>query len=155
MGDITLVIAQQIKKNRERLKLSKKELSKELGVAPSTVSGWENGEYAPGADTLIKLCDLFKITLDDIYGKNQSEQKEMFAYQLNSIEAMLVDAFRDADSIAQFKAAKELGIDLPEPVEPIVMIAHGGTVEKIYVSDEVQEEILKILEKTPQYKFKK
>ncbi len=63
-----------------------------------------------------------------------------------------MNAFRTADPIAQFKAAKELGIDLPEPVEPIILIARGGLTEKIYMSEEEQEAFMKYLEDAPQIK---
>lgn len=159
MGDITNIIAQQITKHREKLGLSKKALSELIGVAPSTVSGWENGDYAPGADTLIKLCDLFQITLDEIYGKNKTDNYDENIEESNKSviinsddEIRLIAAYRSADPIAQFKAAKELGLDLPEPVEPIIMIARGGKTEKIYLSDEVQDALIKFLEESPQIK---
>lgn len=68
MKNVIENIARQITKHRTKLGLTKKDLSKLMDVAPSTVSGWENGEYAPGADKLVKLCDLFGITIDEIYG---------------------------------------------------------------------------------------
>jgi len=72
MNEITKEIAIQIKKYREHNKLSKKALADIVGAAPSTVSGWENGEYIPSADTLLSLCNLFEITLDEIYGIKQA-----------------------------------------------------------------------------------
>ncbi len=68
MKDVVAEIAKQITKYRNQAGLSKKEFSKILGVAPSTVSGWENAEYAPSVDTLVRICDFFKISLDEIYG---------------------------------------------------------------------------------------
>lgn len=69
MGEIKLEIARQIQANRERAGMSKKELGVAVGVAPNTVTDWENAKYAPGADTLVKLCGIFGITLDEIYGQ--------------------------------------------------------------------------------------
>ena len=91
MQDVTANIAKQIKRNRERIGLNKKELGKAVGVAPSTVSGWENGEYAPSADTLVKLCDLFEITLDEIYGIEQSAPSSE-----NAFDAWLITAYHSA-----------------------------------------------------------
>lgn len=75
MIDITTNIAKQITKYRKMVGLSKKELSEAVDVAPSTVSGWENADYAPGANTLVRLCDLFDITLDEIYGLGTETKK--------------------------------------------------------------------------------
>ena len=68
MKDVVAIIAKQITKYRTQAGLTKKELSQVLGVAPSTVSGWENGEYAPSADTLVRISGFFQISLDEIYG---------------------------------------------------------------------------------------
>ena len=56
MKDVVALIAGQITKYRKQAGLTKKELSQVLGVAPSTVSGGENGDYAPSADTRDRKC---------------------------------------------------------------------------------------------------
>jgi transcriptional regulator with XRE-family HTH domain len=42
--------------------LTQAALAQQLGVAPSAVSGWELGKYAPGVEVLPKMAELFGIT---------------------------------------------------------------------------------------------
>lgn len=102
MGDITLEIAKQIKINRERIGLSKKELAAAVGAAPSTVSGWENGAYAPGANTIVRLSELFGITIDAIYG---IDDKELAAISDNELDADVLGLIKgmSPEKLAQAK----------------------------------------------------
>lgn len=42
------------------------EVSKETGVAQTTLSEWKKGTYQPGVEKLIKLADFFGVTLDEL-----------------------------------------------------------------------------------------
>ena len=46
-----------IKKSREKLGLSRKELAAKMGVSPRTVEGWEQGRRDP-SNTVIKLLEV-------------------------------------------------------------------------------------------------
>lgn len=91
MGEITLSIAKQITKHRNRLGLSKKELATIVEVAPSAVSGWESGDYAPGANTLVKLSELFGITIDELYG---IDNKKLAAITDNELDLEVFDLIK-------------------------------------------------------------
>lgn len=49
---------------RKNKNLSQKDLGKVLGVARQTISKWELGETTPEMDKLIKMSELFDISLD-------------------------------------------------------------------------------------------
>ena len=51
---------------RKNKNLSQEDLGNELGVARQTISKWELGETAPEMDKLIKMSEIFEITLDDL-----------------------------------------------------------------------------------------
>lgn len=51
---------------RKSKKLSQEDLANELGVARQTISKWELGETTPEMDKLIKISEIFKISLDDL-----------------------------------------------------------------------------------------
>ena len=55
------IIMLRINKN-----LSQEDLGNELGVARQTISKWELGETTPEMDKLIKMSEIFEITLDDL-----------------------------------------------------------------------------------------
>ncbi len=51
---------------RKSKNLSQEELGNELGVARQTVSKWELGETTPEMDKLIKMSEIFEISLDEL-----------------------------------------------------------------------------------------
>ena len=57
-------ILTRIKELRVNKDLSQEELGKILGVTQRTVSGWENNEYFPSAEALIKMADIFNVSID-------------------------------------------------------------------------------------------
>jgi transcriptional regulator with XRE-family HTH domain len=52
-----IALAQEIKKIRKAQKLSQQDLADKLGIARSTISKIENGEFAFSVDYLIKLSE--------------------------------------------------------------------------------------------------
>ncbi len=48
------------------------ELSKKIGIAPSTLTRMRNNEYV-AMDVLVRLCDYFNCTLNDIVEINRKE----------------------------------------------------------------------------------
>lgn len=58
-----------LKKLREVKKLTQKNLSDMLGVGISTVSGWESGYRHPDNEMLIKIADLFDVSVDSLLGR--------------------------------------------------------------------------------------
>ena len=51
---------------RKNKKWSQEDLGSELGVARQTVSKWELGETTPEMDKLLKMSEIFEITLDEL-----------------------------------------------------------------------------------------
>ena len=59
-----------LKKWRDRKGLSQKEVAISIGVAPPQISKWEAGVTEPTLDNLIKLSEIYEITLDEIVGRS-------------------------------------------------------------------------------------
>ena len=51
---------------RRNANLSQKDAAKSLNVSNKTLSNWENGKTFPPADKIDALCDLYKMSYDDI-----------------------------------------------------------------------------------------
>lgn len=58
----------RLKELRELNKLSQKKLSQKMNVAQSTVAMWENGKNKPEFQTLLKLSELFNVSVDYLTG---------------------------------------------------------------------------------------
>ena len=54
--------------------LSQESLAELLGVSRQSVSKWETGTSVPDLDKLIKLCDIFGVTLDELTGRTEPSE---------------------------------------------------------------------------------
>ena len=70
-----MTLAERIFALRTQRDLSQEELAEQLGVSRQSVSKWETGQSVPDLDKLIKLADLFGVTLDEL-ARDTSEQGE-------------------------------------------------------------------------------
>ena len=64
-----LKIANNIRFFRKANIPTQEELSKQLGGSKNLVSNYENGISTPDIYTLVKLADIFDITLDELVGR--------------------------------------------------------------------------------------
>ena len=55
----------KIKKYRDNRGLSQEELADRIYISRQTLSNWENNKYYPDIKSIIMLCDIFNVTLDD------------------------------------------------------------------------------------------
>jgi putative transcriptional regulator len=57
-----------LKRLRAKNGISQDELAIRLNVVRQTVSKWENGLSVPDADMLIKIADVFDVSVSDLLG---------------------------------------------------------------------------------------
>ena len=65
-----------IYKLRTAKNLSQEVLAERLGVSRQSVSKWENNTATPDLEKLVKLCDIFELSLDELAGRSKPEPKE-------------------------------------------------------------------------------
>lgn len=51
--------------------LSRAELSKKLNVSVRLISYWENGQRECSFDTLLKIADIFSVSVDFLLGREE------------------------------------------------------------------------------------
>lgn len=66
---VNMKIAENIKFYRTSLGLTQKELAKFLNGEKSLISNYENGYSTPDIYRLVELADVFKISLDELVGR--------------------------------------------------------------------------------------
>ncbi|WP_052250329.1 helix-turn-helix transcriptional regulator [Enterobacter sp. Bisph1] len=71
------IISAQMKKLREAKGLSQTELSQLLNVLPRVYNRWERGHMCPQLSTVIKLADIFDVSIDELVGR-PVKAKEIF-----------------------------------------------------------------------------
>lgn len=62
---------------REFAGTTQAEFGEDLGVASSTVSGWEKGRSMPASRNLYKLCRWMGISIDYLFGGSKDRHTEM------------------------------------------------------------------------------
>ena len=61
-----MTVGEKIQYYRKREQMSQEELAHRLLVSRQTVSQWENGQTLPTIDNLMRLCEIFEISVDDL-----------------------------------------------------------------------------------------
>ncbi|MEN3012861.1 MAG: XRE family transcriptional regulator [Dictyoglomus thermophilum] len=68
------IISERLRIARERKGLSKKELAQKIGVAPSSITRYENEGRIPKASILLKISEVLGVSVDYLLGKEESEE---------------------------------------------------------------------------------
>lgn len=68
-------LGEKIYELRNKNNLSQGDLADALQVSRQSISKWENNMAVPDLDKLIKLCDVFEISLDELTGREKIEEK--------------------------------------------------------------------------------
>ncbi len=122
------MLNEKIKSLRKQKGLTQEELAIRLNVVRQTISKWEKGLSVPDAEMLIKIADLFEITVSELLGANfhsattEVEQNDI-AEQLSRINEQL--AMRNRRSSRIWKVI--LGIIIGIVVFNILLIVISMT----------------------------
>ena len=68
-------LGEKIYQLRTEKNISQGDLADRLDVSRQSVSKWENNTAVPDLDKLIKICDIFEISLDELTGREKREEK--------------------------------------------------------------------------------
>lgn len=72
-----MTLGESIKKRREELKLSQECVAEQLGVSRQAVSKWETGLSEPTANNLIRLSEIFEISLSELVSPNKNDTEQL------------------------------------------------------------------------------
>ncbi len=76
---MNIVTANRLLDYRKKNNLSQEELAEKIGVSRQAVSKWERAEASPDTDNLIKLAEIYGVSLDElIKGENEKTEKADF-----------------------------------------------------------------------------
>lgn len=95
----------RLKQLRKERKLTQKELGEKVGVKQNTFTNWENGKRVPSYENLVKLADIFGVSVDWFLGRcfrMGCEESNLFSYRLKEL--------RRVRNFSQVELSKMLGI---------------------------------------------
>ena len=58
----------RLKEFREKFKFSQRDVAKAMNMPQPQYCKWENGQYLPNSAQLLKLCEVFQCTPNDLFG---------------------------------------------------------------------------------------
>lgn len=88
-------IGTRIRKYREQLGISQKQLAERMGISNSRVSNWEQGINRPDADTLAALCTALNVSPSLLLGVKLSPD------ELSDGEWAVINAYRAKPELQQ------------------------------------------------------
>lgn len=101
MGEnIKETVAKNLLYYRKKNKITQKELADKLGVKHNAISSWENGVNSIDIDTLFRVCQIFGVTVNDMYGMHSDYQPTTIAAHFDGDEY----TESELDEIRQFAA---------------------------------------------------
>ncbi len=69
------IIGKNIRKHRELLGLTQKQLAEQLGISSARLSNWESGINRPDVDMLAKLCGILNISANTLLALDCSSDR--------------------------------------------------------------------------------
>lgn len=84
---------------RKKSGLTQKELAEKIGVKNTAVSNWESGNNSIDIETLFSACEIFGVTLNDMYGRYSTSESSGAVLSQN--EDRLLSAFRSLNQQGQ------------------------------------------------------
>lgn len=72
---VRMSLAEILKENRIRCKMTQEFVAETIGVSRQAVSKWENGSADPSTSNLIALANLYGVSAEDLL-KNAAQKKE-------------------------------------------------------------------------------
>lgn len=104
-----VLLGKRIKELRNKYKYTQMELANRVGVTKSTIAAYENDSRLPSYDVLIKMADVFKVSVDSLL-LNRSEMvmdiSGLTSEQIDILEKMIF-YFRKSE-VADRRTSKDL-----------------------------------------------
>lgn len=75
----------RLKKLRLDFNMTQADLAKKLGVSNQTLLNWENGIYEPKIAQLIKLADIFGVTIDYLVERKSINEVDNLCQKIEEI----------------------------------------------------------------------
>lgn len=124
---------------RSHAGITQEQLAEQLDVSRQSVSKWESGASFPEMDTLLRLCDLYEVSLDtllrgDVEASNVSDTAQYDAFMTRSAKRIAFSVGAIIAAVAAMIALHMIGVHelisaafllLVITISVIVMVASG------------------------------
>lgn len=99
-----VLLGKRIKELRKRYKLTQSNLADRLGVTVSSITAYENNSRQPSYEVLIKMADVFKVTIDSLLLDRSQDVIDVTGLNPEHIEQLqsIIRYFRNEEIIEAF-----------------------------------------------------
>ena len=101
-------LGKKIKQLRFRAGLTQEQLAEKLGIAPQSVSKWENAVAMPDITTLPLLAEIFGVSIDDLFDLTNEQRFNRIENRMDIEEELPQDVFMEYEEFlkAQLSAGQ-------------------------------------------------
>ena len=90
MENVNKIVAENLIKLRKSKGLTQLEVAKIFNFSDKTISKWESGESLPSLEVLLKICEYFQISINDLVDEkfkivSEEEKKENLVDARNKV----------------------------------------------------------------------
>lgn len=121
------MISMRIRELRKQAKLSQEMMAEKIGVSRQAITKWETGLGVPDIENLVAIADLFKLSLDELMGRDIEHETHAKDYLYESVTEYDIDGKKDFD--ISFMGANKLKLYAYE----------GEKVKVILLSDTISD----------------
>lgn len=121
------MISMRIRELRKQAKLSQEMMAEKIGVSRQAITKWETGLGVPDIENLIAIADLFKLSFDELMGRDIEHETLAKDYLYESVTEYDIDGKKDFD--ISFMGANKLKLYAYE----------GEKVKVILLSDTISD----------------
>jgi transcriptional regulator with XRE-family HTH domain len=83
-------LGNRIKNEREKINLSQDELAEKMDISRQAISKWETGKSYPDIEKILKLSDIFNLTLDELVKGDKNFQETLIKEGKTSISGVTI-----------------------------------------------------------------
>lgn len=121
------MVSMRIRELRKQAKLSQEMMAEKIGVSRQAITKWETGLGVPDIENLAAIADLFKLSLDELMGRDIEHETLAKDYLYESVTEYDIDGKKDFD--ISFMGANKLKLYAYE----------GEKVKVILLSDTISD----------------
>ena len=121
------MISMRIRELRKQAKLSQEMMAEKIGVSRQAITKWETGLGVPDIENLVAIADLFRLSLDELMGRDIEHETLAKDYLYESVTEYDIDGKKDFD--ISFMGANKLKLYAYE----------GEKVKVILLSDTISD----------------
>ena len=89
------MISMRIRELRKQAKLSQEMMAEKIGVSRQAITKWETGLGVPDIENLVVIADLFKLSLDELMGRDIEHETLAKDYLYESVTEYDIDGKKD------------------------------------------------------------